>query len=82
MLVLSRRESGKIVFPTVGITVEVLRVQGNKTRIGIDAPREIPIHRHEVSDRSKPESATWRVPGDDFLVPMIWFDGCVSMPNH
>ena len=50
MLVLSRKESDKIVFPTVGITVEVLRIQGNTTRLGIDAPSDIPIYRHEIAD--------------------------------
>ena len=34
MLVLSRRESDKVLFPSLGITVEVLRIQGNKTRLG------------------------------------------------
>lgn len=38
MLVLSRKETDKIVFPTLGITVEVLRLRGNVARIGIDAP--------------------------------------------
>jgi carbon storage regulator CsrA len=49
MLVLSRKESDKIHFPTLGITLEVLRIRGNKARIGIDAPTDIPVVRHEVS---------------------------------
>lgn len=51
MLVLSRKETEKIVFPTLGITVEVLRIRGNVARIGIDAPSEVPIYRHEISDK-------------------------------
>jgi len=50
MLVLSRKESDKIVFPSVGITVEILRIQGGTIRVGIDAPAEIPIYRHEIVD--------------------------------
>ena len=50
MLVLSRRESDKVLFPSLGISVEVLRVQGNKTRLGITAPDDVPILRHEIAD--------------------------------
>ena len=49
MLVLSRRESDKILFPSLGISVEVLRIQGNKTRLGIEAPADVPILRHEIA---------------------------------
>jgi carbon storage regulator CsrA len=51
MLVLSRGRNDKVVFPTLGISVEILRVAGNKVRLGIEAPREVPVHRHEISDR-------------------------------
>ena len=48
MLVLSRREAEKVLFPTLGITVEVTRVQGKTVRLGIDAPHEIRILRGEL----------------------------------
>jgi carbon storage regulator CsrA len=57
MLVLSRKASDKVLFPTVGITVEVLSVRGNTTRLGIDAPPEIPICRHEIADLKSIEFA-------------------------
>ncbi|MEM8669981.1 MAG: response regulator [Planctomycetota bacterium] len=50
MLVLSRRESDKILFPSLGISVEVLRIQGNKARLGVEAPDDVPILRHEIAD--------------------------------
>jgi carbon storage regulator CsrA len=49
MLVLSRRETEKVLFPTLGISVEILRVRGNTTKLGIDAPADIPIIRHEIA---------------------------------
>jgi two-component system, OmpR family, response regulator len=51
MLVLSRGRNDKVVFPTLGISVEILRVAGNKVRLGIEAPHEVPVHRHEIADR-------------------------------
>ena len=47
MLVLSRKRNEKIVIGEE-ITVTVLEVRGDQVQIGIDAPRAIPVHRHEV----------------------------------
>lgn len=64
MLVVSRGRNDKVVFPTLGISVEILRVAGNKVRLGIEAPREIPVHRHEVFEKieSKGEVRTIKFP--------------------
>jgi len=51
MLVLSRGRQQKIVFPSLGISIEVLHVAGNKVRIGVDAPQQVPVHRGEVAER-------------------------------
>lgn len=48
MLVLSRGRNDKVVFPTLGITVEILRLAGTKVRLGIDAPKDIPVLREEI----------------------------------
>jgi len=47
MLVLSRRSNESIVI-NGNITVTVLEIRGDHVRIGIDAPREITIHREEI----------------------------------
>ncbi|QEG33632.1 response regulator [Bythopirellula goksoeyrii] len=50
MLVLSRGPQDKIVFPNLGITVEILRVDGHRVRVGVDAPKDIRILRHELTE--------------------------------
>jgi carbon storage regulator CsrA len=51
MLVLSRGRNDKVVFPSLGMSVEILRISGNKVRIGIDAPKNIPVLRHEIAEQ-------------------------------
>jgi carbon storage regulator CsrA len=50
MLVLSRKTKETIVLPSLGISVQVLGIQGGRVRLGIDAPPEIPIRRGELPD--------------------------------
>lgn len=49
MLVLSRTREQQIVIDG-NIVVTVVEVRGDKVRLGIDAPKEIPVHRREVYD--------------------------------
>jgi carbon storage regulator CsrA len=51
MLVLSRRLNEKIVFPHLGVTVEIVSIAGNSVRIGVEAPPDIKILRQEIIDR-------------------------------
>jgi carbon storage regulator CsrA len=51
MLVLSRREQESIVFPKLGIRVQVTRVKGKAVSIGIDAPGEVRVLRGELFDQ-------------------------------
>ncbi len=50
MLVLSRGQTDKIVFPNLDITIEILRIAGNRVRVGIDAPKDICVLRHELAE--------------------------------
>lgn len=52
MLVLSRKQNQKVVFPNLGVTVAVVSVQGNRVKLGIDAPSDIAILREELADES------------------------------
>lgn len=57
MLVVSRRPNDRIVFPKLGITIHVVRVEGKSVRLGIDAPRDVRVLRHEIADRVYEEPA-------------------------
>ncbi len=48
MLVLSRRPGQKVVFPSLGVAIEVLRSRGSVMRLGIEAPDDVPVLRDEV----------------------------------
>ena len=54
MLILTRRV-GEIVRIGDNISVTVLGVKGNQVRLGIDAPKSIPVHREEVFERINEE---------------------------
>ena len=57
MLVLSRKKSESVVIND-DIVITVVEVRGDKVRLGIQAPREIPVHRKEVLDAIMRESNT------------------------
>ncbi len=50
MLVLSRKRGESI---TIGdsVTVTVLSVQGDRVKVGIVAPADVPVHRQEIHER-------------------------------
>jgi carbon storage regulator len=47
MLVLSRKKDESIVINN-DITIVVVEIRGDKVRLGIEAPKEVPVHRREV----------------------------------
>lgn len=49
MLVLSRKENEKVVFPHLGVALQVLRVGGGKVRVGIEAPDDVSVIRYEIA---------------------------------
>ncbi|MGB7327712.1 MAG: response regulator, partial [Rubripirellula sp.] len=56
MLVLSRRADDSIVFPGLGITIHILRLNRQVARVGIEAPPEIRVLRRELADGSTEET--------------------------
>lgn len=58
MLILTRRTGETLTAVTADgkeITITVLGVKGNQVRIGIDAPRDIEVHREEIWERIQRE---------------------------
>jgi carbon storage regulator len=49
MLVLSRKKDESIVINN-DITIVVVEIRGDKVRLGVEAPKEVPVHRREVFD--------------------------------
>jgi len=54
MLILTRR-TGETVMIGNEVTMTVIGVKGNQVRLGLTAPRTIPIHREEIYERIKRE---------------------------
>ncbi len=56
MLILTRR-AGETVMIGSDVTITVLGVKGNQVRIGINAPKDVAVHREEIFERIKKEQS-------------------------
>ena len=54
MLILTRRVGESLIIGD-DVFVNILGVKGNQVRIGVDAPKEVPVHREEIYDRIQAE---------------------------
>lgn len=55
MLILTRRV-GETVMIGDNVTVTVLGVKGNQVRLGVNAPKDVAVHREEIYERIKQET--------------------------
>ena len=55
MLVLSRHRDESIMIGD-DVMITIVDIRGDKVRLGIDAPQEIPVHRQEIYDAIKREN--------------------------
>ncbi len=75
MLVLSRKKNESIVIND-NITIVVVEVRGDKVRLGIDAPKDVPVHRKEIynairSGEKRDEYANARTPAPESDFPEV-----------
>ncbi len=56
MLVLSRKKNEAIVINN-NIRIIIVEVRGDKVRLGVDAPKEIPVHREEIHAQLQQEGS-------------------------
>ena len=64
MLILTRRV-GETLMVGDDVTVTVLGVKGNQVRIGVNAPKDVAVHREEIYDRIREESEAEEAEGDE-----------------
>lgn len=63
MLILTRRV-GETLMVGDEVTVTVLGVKGNQVRLGVNAPKEVAVHREEIYERIKREQGDPAADGD------------------
>ena len=68
MLVLSRKKNESIIIDD-HITITVVEIRGDKVRLGIQAPKEIPIHRSEIHAAIQAEQRKASEKEDSSTVP-------------
>jgi len=64
MLILTRR-IGETLMIGDDVSITVLGVKGNQVRIGIDAPKDVPVHREEIYERINSEKSQNPSENDD-----------------
>jgi len=65
MLILTRRV-GEVLRIGDDVSITILGVKGNQVRIGIDAPKDVAVHREEIYQRIKREGDSGEAGDDHF----------------
>lgn len=76
MLILTRRVGETIIIGD-DVVVTVLGIKGNQVRIGINAPKNVSVHREEIYQRIQQE----KTPGEASEQPALVADAAVTPPT-
>jgi carbon storage regulator len=81
MLILTRK-SGEGIRIGDAITLRIIEIRGNQVRLGIEAPKNISVHREEVYEliRQQNELAAESSPLDAELLTSLWKDQQQKLP--
>lgn len=73
MLILTRK-SGEGIRIGDSITLKIIEIRGNQVRLGIDAPKNVSVHREEIYDliRHQNEMAAQSIPEDPEILASLW----------
>lgn len=80
MLVLSRKKDECIVINN-DITIVVVEIRGDKVRLGVEAPKEVPVHRREVFEAIARGSSTEAVAPASESVPAAAIPDGTALPS-
>jgi carbon storage regulator len=64
MLVLSRKKNESIIIND-DITIVVVEIRGDKVRLGVEAPKEVPVHRNEVYEAIRRNQGSNNAPASE-----------------
>ena len=81
MLVLSRKKNESIIINN-DITVTVVEIRGDKVRLGIVAPKEVPVHRQEVYEAIHAGKDAAPAPAPQPPTPMVVSNKPADTPSQ
>lgn len=73
MLILTRK-SGEGIRIGDSITLKIIEIRGNQVRLGVDAPKNVSVHREEIYDliRDQNELAAQSIPDNPEILTTLW----------
>jgi len=73
MLILTRK-SGEGIRIGDSITLKIIEIRGNQVRLGVDAPKNVSVHREEIYDliRDQNAMAAQSIPDNPEILTSLW----------